>query len=91
VDEATFLGGGIHLDRERAMRMPRAQKGSSATVEEFAAGILRGVDTEMEEAIRVVSVERGHDPHEFPRTAFTITDPAASFRLVRDSGATRKC
>jgi N-methylhydantoinase A len=32
VDEATFLGGGIHLDRERAMRMLRAQKGSSATV-----------------------------------------------------------
>jgi N-methylhydantoinase A/oxoprolinase/acetone carboxylase beta subunit len=27
MDEATFLGGGIHLDRERAMRMLRAQTG----------------------------------------------------------------
>jgi hypothetical protein len=44
------------------MRMLHAQKGASATVEEFAAGILRVIDTEMEKAIRVVSVERGHDP-----------------------------
>jgi N-methylhydantoinase A len=68
------------------MRMLRAQKGSSATVEEFAAGILRVIETEMEKAIRVVSVERGHDPHEFPRTAFTITHPADHFRLARHSG-----
>ena len=55
--------------------MLRAQKGSSTTVEEFAVGILCVIDTEMEKAIRGVSVERGHDPHEFPRTALTITDP----------------
>ena len=64
-----FWAAAFHLDRERAMRMLRAQKGSSATVEEFAAGIFRVIDTEMEKATRVVSVERGHDPHEFPRTA----------------------
>ena len=48
------------------------------------------IDTEMEKATRVVSVERGHDPHEFPRTALTITDPADHFRLARHSGTIAK-
>ena len=38
LDEVTFLDGGIHLDRERAMRMLHAQKGSSATVESLRRG-----------------------------------------------------
>jgi N-methylhydantoinase A/oxoprolinase/acetone carboxylase beta subunit len=70
--------------------MLRAQTGSLATAEEFAAGILRVIDTEMEKAIRVISVERGHDPHEFPKTPLTITDPADHFRLDRHPSATRE-
>jgi hypothetical protein len=38
MDEATVLGGGIHLDGECAMRMLRAQTGSSATVEGVCGG-----------------------------------------------------
>ncbi|MDT7815679.1 MAG: hypothetical protein QOJ42_5595 [Acidobacteriaceae bacterium] len=48
------------------------------------------IDTEMEKAIRVISVERGHDPHEFPKTPLTITDPADHFRLDRHPSATRE-
>ncbi len=39
-------------------------------MEEFAAGILRVVETAMEKAIRVISVERGHDPRDFTLVAF---------------------
>ena len=83
LDEATFLGGSVHLDRERAMTMLGAQKGSLATVEEFAAGILRVIDTEMEKAIRVISVERGHDPREFTLVAFGGGGPLHACSLAR--------
>lgn len=83
LDEASFLGGGIHLDRERAMKMLHAQKGSLATAEEFAAGILRVIDTEMEKAIRVISVERGHDPREFTLVAFGGGGPLHACSLAR--------
>lgn len=83
LDEATFLGGGVHLDRERAVKMLREQKNSLATVEEFAAGILRVIDTEMEKAIRVISIERGHDPREFTLVAFGGGGPLHACSLAR--------
>jgi N-methylhydantoinase A len=70
LDPATFLGGGVHLDRERTAQFMLQQKGTLATVEEFAAGILRVVEAQMEKAIRVVSIERGHDPRDFTLVAF---------------------
>jgi N-methylhydantoinase A len=83
LDESTFLDGSVHLDRERAVTMLDAQKGSLATVEEFAAGILRVIDTEMEKAIRVISVERGHDPREFTLVAFGGGGPLHACSLAR--------
>ncbi|MGC2743611.1 MAG: hydantoinase/oxoprolinase family protein, partial [Candidatus Angelobacter sp.] len=38
--------------------------------EEFAAGVVRVVNANMEKAIRVVSIERGHDPRQFSLVAF---------------------
>jgi N-methylhydantoinase A len=70
LDAESFLGGGVQLDRERAEKLMCAQKGALATVQEFAAGILRVVETQMEKAIRVISVERGHDPRDFTLVAF---------------------
>jgi N-methylhydantoinase A len=70
LDSESFLGGSVHLDRERTEQMMREQKGALESVEEFAAGILRVVETQMEKAIRVISVERGHDPRDFTLVAF---------------------
>jgi N-methylhydantoinase A len=39
-------------------------------VEEFAAGVIRVVNANMEKAVRVVSIERGYDPREFALVAF---------------------
>ena len=83
LDAGSFLGGGVHLDRERAARLMHEQKGPLATVEEFAAGMLRVVETEMEKAIRVISVERGYDPREFALVAFGGGGPLHACSLAR--------
>src|SRR5262245_3850028 len=68
-----FLGGDFQLD------LPRTQKlvaqwlkanGSTLGPEEFAAGVVRVVNANMEKAIRVVSIERGYDPRQFALVAF---------------------
>lgn len=83
LDTESFLGGGVRLDRERAVALMREQKGTLATVEEFAAGILRVVETQMEKAIRVISVERGHDPRDFTLVAFGGGGPLHACALAR--------
>lgn len=70
LDPTSFLGGGLRLDRNRTEQILSEQKGNLATVEQFAEGILRVVETQMEKAIRVISMERGFDPREFTLVAF---------------------
>ena len=70
LDPSTFLGGSVALDKERTRRLMDELKGPLKSAEEFAAGILRVVETEMEKAIRVISIERGFDPREFTLVAF---------------------
>jgi N-methylhydantoinase A len=68
-----FLGGDFTLDLERTRRLATQwlqRHGSRLTPEQFAAGIIRVVNATMEKAIRVVSIERGHDPREFALVAF---------------------
>ncbi|MDA2915005.1 hydantoinase/oxoprolinase family protein, partial [Acidobacteriia bacterium AH_259_A11_L15] len=64
LDPHEFLGGEWRLDQARARRYLRqAMRGRGfRRVEDFAAGILRVANATMERAIRVISVERGHDP-----------------------------
>jgi len=83
LDQDIFLGGGVHLDRHRAEQMMHQQKGPLASVEEFAAGILRVVETQMEKAIRVISVERGHDPRQFTLVAFGGGGPLHACSLAQ--------
>jgi N-methylhydantoinase A len=83
LDRDTFLGGAVHLDRQRTAQLMSEQKESLSTVEEFAAGILRVVDTQMEKAIRVISVERGHDPRQFTLVAFGGGGPLHACALAK--------
>jgi N-methylhydantoinase A len=79
----TFLGGGVTLDHERTVRLMNEQKGPLQTAEDFAAGILRVVETEMEKAIRVISIEHGHDPRDFTLVAFGGGGPLHACALAR--------
>jgi N-methylhydantoinase A len=67
----SLLGGDMPVDADRAAAavglVSRRLKVDLATA---AAGILRVASSNMERAIRVVSVERGYDPREFALVAF---------------------
>jgi len=83
LDPDSFLGGGVRLDLEQTEREMHDQKGSLKTSVEFAAGILRVVETGMEKAIRVISIERGYDPREFTLVAFGGGGPLHACSLAR--------
>jgi N-methylhydantoinase A len=59
------------------------------SVEEFAAGIIQLAEAEMEKAIRLISVERGHDPREFTLVAFGGAGPSHACSLARTLGIPR--
>jgi N-methylhydantoinase A len=68
-----FLGGEFKLDlprTQKAVQQWLRENGSHLSVEEFAAGVVRVVNANMEKAIRVVSIERGYDPRQFALVAF---------------------
>ena len=69
-----FLGGEFRLDAGRARRALEAVlRGAPAgprTVEDFAQGIVDVANAVMEKAIRVISIERGHDPRDYTLVAF---------------------
>ena len=68
--ESGLLGGSFALDVARARRGMKKTRGAFRSVEEFAEGILAVADAVMEKAIRVISVERGHDPRDYTLVAF---------------------
>ncbi len=71
LDPAYFLGGrmALDLDRTRALAKALATK-LNLTERTLAEGIVRIANANMERAIRVVSVQRGHDPRDFALLAF---------------------
>jgi N-methylhydantoinase A len=74
---ATLLGGEFRLDEGRAVsainklagEMSKAA-GRKVSVTDAAIGVLDVVNTNMERALRHISVERGHDPREFTLVPF---------------------
>ncbi len=82
LDTERFLGGSVKLDRERMMLWMDKAKGSIATVEDFAAGIVQVIETSMAKAIRVISVERGYDPRDFTLVAFGGGGPVHACSLA---------
>jgi N-methylhydantoinase A len=74
---ATLLGGEFKLDQERALtalemlaaEMSRAVQRKVSAIG-AAQGVLDVVTTNMERALRHISVERGHDPREFTLIPF---------------------
>jgi N-methylhydantoinase A len=82
------LGGTMDLDREAArgaIRTIAEERGSS--IEEAAQAILDVVNENMYGALRVVSVERGHDPREFGFVAFGGAGPMHANALADVMGA----
>lgn len=69
---AGLLGGEFELDERRAhdafdelAREMSGHAGQRVSLMEAALGVVRVVNTNMERALRVISVERGYDPRDF--------------------------
>ncbi len=87
-----FLGGTFRLDGERTRAVTQEwlkQQGLRMSPERFAEGVIRVVNANMERALRVVSIERGHDPREFTLVAFGGAGGLHACELARALGIPR--
>jgi len=87
-----FLGGEFILDPARTRSVVshwlRAHR-SPLSLRQFAAGVVEVVNANMNKAIRVVSVERGHDPRDFSLVAFGGAGGLHACELARALGLPR--
>jgi N-methylhydantoinase A/oxoprolinase/acetone carboxylase beta subunit len=82
-----LIGGGMHLDVARAAKaIDSIARQLKITRVAAAAGILRVANANMERAIRLVSVERGHDPRDFALIAFGGCGGLHACEMARELG-----
>jgi N-methylhydantoinase A len=70
IPNSGLLGGAFKLDLPRARRFMNRARGPMPSAESLAQGIVDVANAVMEKAIRVISVERGHDQRDYSLVAF---------------------
>jgi N-methylhydantoinase A len=86
LDRGALLGGALAIDlaaAEAAIREHVAEP-LGLEVTEAAAAMVEIVNSNMAEALRIVSVERGHDPREFALVAFGGAGPVHAAALAAE-------
>jgi N-methylhydantoinase A len=85
-----FLGGKMNIYPERAyMSMKNIGNKIKLSPVQVAHGIIRIVNSQMERALRVISVERGYNPHDFSLFSYGgagglhVVDLARNLRIPR--------
>jgi N-methylhydantoinase A len=90
LDAGSPLAGDVELDREAAERVVgKLGDELGLSLEETAAGIVRVANTEMAQAVRVVTVERGVDPRDLAMVAFGGSGPLHAAAIADELGMTR--
>src|ERR687886_102524 len=90
LNPAHLLGGAMPVDRDAAMRaMAALGKRLNLDTMDLAAGIIRLINADMARALRIVSVERGHDPRRFTMVAFGGGGPLHACALAAVLGVPR--
>ena len=86
LDREALLGGAlaINLAAAEAAIRKRVADPLGLQVTEAAAAIVEIVNSNMAEALRIVSVERGHDPREFALIAFGGAGPVHAAALAAE-------
>jgi len=86
-----FAGGSLRLDGDGARRAiaTRVAQPLGLAVEDAAWGVHAIVNTNMELATRVVSIERGRDPRDLTFVAFGGSGPVHGCRLAQALGIPR--
>ena len=85
LDREALLGGALRIDlmaAEAAIQRVAAPLGLA--VPDAAARIIEIVNANMAEALRIVSIERGHDPREFALIAFGGAGPVHAAALAAE-------
>ena len=77
-----LLGGSMALDIERARGAAAPLTGAFGSTEAAAQAVIAVATANMEAALRVVSVQRGHDPREFTLVAFGGAGPLHACALA---------
>ena len=90
IDPDYYLGGEISLNKAAAHKvMSRLAKRLGITPTEAAEGIFRIINTNMLNGIRVVSVEKGHDPRDFSILSFGGAGGIHASALIEQLGIDR--
>jgi len=86
LDREALLGGTLAIDAAAAEAAisERVAARLGLNVTEAAAAIVEIVNSNMAEALRIVSVERGHDPREFALIAFGGAGPVHAAALAAE-------
>jgi len=84
----SILGGRMKMDVEAARKVMKEKIADplNLTVEEAAEGILRVVNANMVRGIRVISIEKGHDPRDFALVAFGGAGPVHAVDIAEQLG-----
>ncbi|MGH7344277.1 MAG: hydantoinase/oxoprolinase family protein, partial [Candidatus Rokuibacteriota bacterium] len=91
LDSGSLLGGDLPIDylaAERAVGQKLAGP-LQVTVRTAAAAVIDVVNNAMAEALKIVSVQRGHDPREFALAAFGGAGPMHAMALAKEIGIPR--
>jgi len=87
LNQTHLLGGRMPIDAEASRRaVARLAEPLGLTVEQTAYGMLQVITANMARAIRVISVQRGHDPRDYTLVPFGGAGPLHALRLARELG-----
>lgn len=97
LDPDRFLGGQLPLDADAARRalaslaaeLGLEDRDGVSAARRAALGVVRVVNARMERALRVISVERGHDPADFTLVSFGGAGGLHAADLARRLGVPR--
>jgi N-methylhydantoinase A len=90
LDSDRFLGGRMRLDAARAhTAIERIAVSVGLTTERCALGIVLILEAQIVGALRVMSIERGHDPRDFSLFPFGGAGGMHAASLAREVGARR--
>jgi N-methylhydantoinase A len=90
LNPTALLDGAFPIDAQRSRdAIASVAAPLAGDVERTAAGIVTLVDAEMAKVLRIVSVERGHDPRDFTLLAFGGGGPLHACAVAQDIGVAR--
>ncbi|CAM3844279.1 hydantoinase/oxoprolinase family protein [Aeromicrobium ponti] len=87
IDPEFFLGGEMNLDVEAAIKaQQKLLEQSHLPADEVSVGMVKIANHHMAEAVRLVSVRKGHNPEEFTLFAFGGASPLHATAIARELG-----